>query len=132
MDTIGNVTTYGMYGLNNMSSWMPTIGVVLVSVIGIGILLMAFSTNYFKRFFKIFGYIGQSIFYFIKGALTVAAGYLIYYLGNLLGETASHIPFEWVEIAVVFYVGCSLLGYAVTKVYGRLILNYRKSKSLKN
>jgi len=118
-------------GLASMSNWLPMLGVILVATIGIGILLMAFSTNYFKRFFKLFGLIGRSLFYFIKGALTVVAGYLIYYLGDLLGKTASQIPFEWIVCGIVFYVGCSVLGWIVTKVWRKIKINYKNLRRVK-
>ena len=117
-----------MTGMSTVSSWLPTLGVAIVATIGIGILLAAMSTNYFKRFFKLFGYIGRSVFYFIKGALTLASGYLIYYLGDLLGKSASQIPLEWIVYGITFYVGCSVLGWIVTKVWGRLKANYKKVK----
>lgn len=121
-------TTVGLSSLQTVGSWFPTLGLVLVATIAIGFLLIAFSTAWFKRFFKIFGIIGRSIFYFIKGALTVAAGYLIYYLGDLLGQTASQIPIEWIFYAIGFYIGCSLLGWFVTKIYGKIKTNYKEAR----
>jgi hypothetical protein len=121
-----NATSTGLSAMSSFTVW--PLGLIAVSVILIAILLTALSSAWFKRLSKAFGLVGKSILYFIKGALTVGAGYLIYWLVEFAGKAGSEIPPEYYAYAIGGYIGCSLIGWIATKVYNKIKEQKKKSK----
>ena len=121
-------TSGGLASMATIGNWLPTMGILIVSSIIIGVLLIAVNESWFKRFFKLFGYIGNTVFYAVKGGLTIAAGYVIYLVGNFIGSVGGSIPSEYYIYGIFGFAGLAMLGWFDGKIYTRIKLNYTKAK----
>lgn len=110
-------TSFSM--LQTVSSAIPLI--VIVSIL-LGVLIAAYSSEWFKRFYKAFAVLGKSFTYFLRGSLLSLIVGCAYWLLDSLSRMTSEgvIPWEYFIYAIAGYAGMSLLGYCATKVYDSL------------
>jgi len=120
MNASYSVTQMSTFGsLQTLSSVIPLI--VIVSVL-LGVLVAAYSSEWFKRFYKAFSVLGKSFTYFLRGSLLSGILACAYWLLDVISRLTSEgiIPWEYFVYAILGYAGMSVIGYYATKVYDAL------------
>lgn len=117
----------GDNALQTMTSFIPL--VVIVSVL-LGVLIAAYSSEWFKRFYKTFALLGKSFTYFIRGSLLSGIVACAYWLLSQLSRLTSEgtIPWEYFVYAVLGYLAMSVIGWYATVVYDALNKRNKKMK----
>jgi len=112
-------TIIGFTGTQTIASVIPLI--VIVSLL-LGVLLAAYSSEWFKRFYKTFAFLGMSLNYFLRGVFITAIIACAYWLFDQLSRMTSDgtIPWEYFVYAVVGYIAMSIVGWYATVVYDSL------------
>jgi len=126
MNASYSVTQMSTFGsLQTLSNVIPLI--VIVSIL-LGVLVAAYSSEWFKRFYKTFSVLGKSFTYFLRGSLLSGIVACAYWLFDMLSCLTSEgtIPWEYFVYAILGYVGMSIIGYYATKVYDALKARHKK------
>jgi ABC-type dipeptide/oligopeptide/nickel transport system permease component len=94
---------------------------MIIAVI-LGMALVFFSYDWFKKYFKLVGFVGKSFIYFLKGCLVVICGLAIYGLYWILSQLSeqNYVKPEYYLYAILGYLGISALGYLADRWYKRM------------
>lgn len=127
-------TTYSAWttGLSSTTWTLLPIALILVFVLGIGLAFISY--DWFKRYFKLIGFVGKSFIYFLKGLLVVLCGLAIYGLYWILSQLSEqgYVRPEYYLYAIVGYFSISTLGYIADKYWKRMKEHRKKIKREKS
>jgi len=121
---------------SSMASAVSPGGMLLLIVCIVGIVAIMLLITSLERYTKLLNAIGKwasTLKYTCAGGGLVAIGYGLYVAGNFISSVGKGIDPIWIVEAIGAYIILTLLGYGISKVYGKfkdMHNTYKKNRGI--